>query len=259
MPDQVASWASDLFANPDLLAALVVGFFAQLLDGSLGMGFGVLSYTLLGGIGLDPKSVSATVNASKIFTGAAASFAHVREANVNRRMLASLAAGGVIGALIGSLILISFESDQLKIAVNVYLLLVGALILNRARRPPGDQAAPPRSGLIGLFGGILEAVAGIWGPFVTSSLVERGGAPRYVVGCSTIAETIVAVTVSGVLVGHLGLATVSQLAFGLIGGALLAAPLAARLTRRLPSGIAIICIGLLVIVTSLTRLAQQLA
>lgn len=252
------AWLADLASNPDLLAAVLVGFFAQLLDGTLGMGFGVLSYTLLGGIGLDPKSVSATVNASKIFTGAAASIAHLREANVSRRMLLGLIGGGVTGALAGSLMLISFQSDQLKLVVNLYLLLVGGLILHRARRPRHQPATPPRSGIIGLFGGILEALAGIWGPFVTSSLVERGGAPRYVVGSSTIAETIVAVTVTSVLVGHLGLAAVSQLALGLIGGALLAAPVSARLTRRLPSGLAVICIGLLVIVTSLTRLAQQL-
>ncbi len=249
---------ADLLGNPDILAAFVVGFFAQLLDGSLGMGFGVLSYTLLNGIGLDPKSVSATVNVSKIFTGSAASIAHVREGNVNKSMLLRLGIGGVVGAIIGSLILVSIQNDQLKIYVNIYLLAIGVLILYRARQPRSALAKRQHPTIIALFGGILEALAGIWGPFVTSSLVERGGTPRYVVGTSTIAETIVAVTVTTVLVGNLGLAAISQLALALIGGALLAAPIAAKLTKKLPTTIAIICIGLLVIVTSLTRLAQQL-
>lgn len=254
----MTEFLAELLANPNILAAFGVGFVAQLLDGSLGMGFGVLSYTLLNGIGLDPKSVSATVNASKIFTGSAASIAHLREGNVNKSMLLRLGAGGVAGALIGSLILISFHSDQLKIWVNIYLLAIGGLILYRARRPRTELAKRQHRTIIALFGGILEALAGIWGPFVTSSLVERGGTPRYVVGTSTIAETIVAVTVTTVLVGNLGLAAVSQLALGLIGGALLAAPIAARLTKKLPTTVATICIGILVIVTSLTRLAQQL-
>ncbi|WP_165768742.1 sulfite exporter TauE/SafE family protein [Sandarakinorhabdus cyanobacteriorum] len=252
------AWLADIISNPDILSAFVVGFFAQMLDGSLGMGFGVLSYTLLNGIGLDPKSVSATVNASKIFTGTAASIAHVREGNVNKSMLLRLGAGGVAGALIGSLILVSIHSDQLKIGVNIYLLAIGGLILYRARRPRAELAKRQHRTIIALFGGILEALAGIWGPFVTSSLVERGGTPRYVVGTSTIAETIVAVTVTTVLVGNLGFAAVSQLALGLIAGALIASPIAAKLTKKLPTSIAIICIGLLVIVTSLTRLAQQL-
>jgi uncharacterized protein len=249
---------ADLLANPNILAAFGVGFIAQLLDGSLGMGFGVLSYTLLNGIGLDPKSVSATVNASKIFTGAAASFSHVREKNVNKSMLLRLGIGGVAGALIGSILLVTIHSDQLKIYVNIYLLFVGAVILYRVYRPRQQLAKRQHRTIIGLFGGILEALAGIWGPFVTSSLVERGSSPRYVVGTSAVAETIVAVTVTTVLVGNLGFAAVSQLALGLISGALLAAPLAARLTKKLPTTVAIICIGLLVIVTSLTRLAQQL-
>lgn len=248
---------ADLLANPNILAAFAVGFAAQLLDGSLGMGFGVLSYTLLNGLGLDPKAVSATVNASKIFTGAAASLSHIRERNINKSMLLRLGLGGVAGALIGSLLLVSINSDQLKIYVNIYLLFVGIVILHRVYRPRKTMAKRQHRTIIGLLGGILEALAGIWGPFVTSSLVERGSSPRYVVGTSTIAETIVAVTVTTVLVGNLGFAAISKLALGLISGALLAAPLAARLTKKLPTTTAIIGIGLLVIVTSLTRLAQQ--
>ncbi len=252
---------TSLLAEPGFLAALAVGFVAQLLDGSLGMGFGVLSYTLLSSTGLDPRSVSATVNAAKIVTGAAASAAHVKEGNISGSSLWRLALGGIAGALIGSLILISVNGDQLKLFVNLYLLLVGILVLWRARRPRrsgAPETGKPRHVVIGLFGGILESLAGIWGPFVTSSLIERGGTPRYVVGASTVCETIVAVTVSLVLVGNLGLSAVSGLALGLVGGALVAAPFAARLTRTLPTGIAVICIGVLVIVTSLMRLAQQL-
>lgn len=254
MPD----WLAALAGNPDILAAVVVGFLAQLIDGSLGMGFGVLSYTLLSGAGLDPRSVSATVNTAKIFTGAAAAAAHVREGNIDRGSLVGLALGGVAGALVGSLLLIVASGEQLKLFVNIYLLLVGVMVLQRVRRPRQQAASHKRQFGIGLLGGLLEALAGIWGPFVTGNLIERGGTPRYVVGASTVCETIVAVTVSAVLIGNLGLASVSTLAVGLIGGALLAAPIAARLTRKLPSTVAIICIGLLVIVTSLTRLAQQL-
>ena len=231
-----------------------IGFVAQLLDGSIGMGFGLISYTVLINMGYPPAVVSASVNGAKLFTGTVSGVAHFRLKNIDWRMLRLVAGGGVVGALAGSLLLIKLPHDWLVPLINCYLIGVGIIILWRAGQSNITKASSLKTAVVGLAGGVLESLAGVWGPMVTSNLVAAGSNPRMVVGTVTVAEVFVAVVVFVILVGHLGFSELSTSALGLMAGALLAAPFAARLTKQLPRNVLMIAVGLLVIATSGYRL-----
>jgi uncharacterized protein len=248
-----------LLQEPQTWVFVGIGFVAQLFDGAIGMGFGAISSTVLGALGLPREVASASVNGAKILTGAASGIGHVALRNVDWRMLAVLASAGMLGGLLGSLLLTRHSGPLLGVFVSAYLVVVGIVIIRRA-----FGAAPPRVphakiGGVGLAGGFLEAMSGVWGPLVTSNLVAVGANPRYVVGTGSIAETFVAAVVFTVLVRHLGFEQLSVATIGLIVGALLATPIAARITRSLPRKPLMISVGVLVILLSLVRLGRDLS
>ncbi len=150
------------------------GFVAQLLDGSIGMGFGLISYTVLINMGYPPAVVSASVNGAKLFTGTVSGFAHFRLKNIDWRMLRLVAGGGVVGALAGSLLPIKLPHDWLVPLINCYLIGVGIVILWRAGQSNITKASSLKTGLVGLAGGVLESLAGVWRPMVTSNLIAAG-------------------------------------------------------------------------------------
>ena len=237
---------------------LAVGFVAQLCDGAIGMGFGAVSSTVLAAIGLPREVVSASVNGAKILTGATSGIGHIALRNVDWRMLAVLGSSGVLGGTLGSLLLTRHAGPLLGIFVSAYLIVVGMTIILRARGAPPPTVPHAKIGTVGLFGGFLEAMSGVWGPLVTSNLVAIGANPRYVVGTGSIAETFVACAVFAILVRHLGFEQLSLATLGLVGGALLATPIAARITRDLPRKPLMIAVGALVILLSCVRLARDL-
>jgi hypothetical protein len=237
---------------------VAIGFVAQLCDGAIGMGFGVISSTVLAAIGLPREVASASVNGAKLLTGTASGAAHVVLRNVDWRMLAVLASAGALGGIAGSLLLARHAGPVLGVLVSVYLIGVGLVILRRAFEAGGGEVGRVRVGGVGLAGGFLEAMSGVWGPLVTSKLVAFGAQPRYAVGTGNIAETFVAGVVFAVLVSHLGFAQLSTAMLGLIGGALLAVPLAALVARELPRRPLMIAVGVMVMVLSVIRLARDL-
>lgn len=240
------------------LMFVVIGFGAQLCDGALGMGFGVISSTVLTLIGLPRIVVSATVNTAKILTGTASTVSHLAYKNVQWRSLVILTVGGIAGALVGShLLLKSNSSHYIGPFISVYLIGVGIYIIWKASHVERLNITLPRIGIIGVAAGILEAVAGVWGPLATSNLVASGLAPRIAVGVGNVAETFVAVIVSATLVHELGFDKLSRAAVGLVIGALIASPLAARLTANLPKRRLAIGVGILVILSSTLRLFKE--
>lgn len=246
----------EFVTSPEFLLFAVVGFLAQLCDGALGMGFGVISSTVLASMGVEPKVVSASVNSAKIVTGSAATVSHLLYRNIDRTLLLSLGIGGVVGATIGVLVLTQLPTKWVQTTVSCYLICVGLIILSRFFRKVELTERPANPMAIGVAGGVLEAVAGVWGPLVTTSLVERGISPRLVVGSVSVAETIVAVAVSMLLISHMGFGSLSQNVLGLMAGALVAAPLGARLTRRMPARLLMAGVGIMVIASSLVRLSK---
>ena len=235
-----------------------IGFVAQLCDGALGMGFGVISSTVLTVIGLPREIVSATVNGAKIFTGAASSVSHLVYKNIQWPALAVLAIGGLLGGLSGAWLLTQGSNKYVGPIVSCYLIFVGVYIIWRASNVERLQITMPRTAGVGVAAGFLEAVAGVWGPLATSNLVAFGLPARIAVGVGNVAETIVAVAVFTVLVNHIGFDQLSRSAFGLVIGALVASPLAARLTAHLSKRRLTIGIGIMVIVSSLLRLARDI-
>jgi uncharacterized membrane protein YfcA len=234
-----------------------IGFVAQLCDGALGMGFGVISSTVLTLIGLPREIVSATVNGAKILTGTASSVSHLVYRNVRWVTLAYLATGGLIGGLIGAWLLTQGSNQYVGPIVSTYLIFVGIYIIWKTANIERLQITAPRTAGVGVAAGFLEAVAGVWGPLATSNLVAFGLPARIAVGVGNVAETIVAFAVFTVLVNHIGFDQLSRFAVGLVIGALIASPLAAKLTANLPKRRLAIGVGVMVIVSSVLRLVRE--
>ena len=245
------------FVDLYTLTFVVIGFVAQLCDGALGMGFGAISSTVLTVMNLPREIVSATVNGAKILTGTASSVSHLVYKNVQWRALALLAIGGILGGLAGSWMLTKGTVQYASQIVSSYLILVGIYIIWRASNTEKPNISASRITGVGIAAGFLEAVAGVWGPLATSNLVSSGLPARIAVGVGNVAETVVAVVVFTVLVNHVGFDQLSRSAVGLVIGALIASPLAARLTANLPKRRLTIGIGVMVIVSSALRLLRD--
>lgn len=247
-----------LLTEPQTWAFIAIGFVAQLFDGSLGMGFGAISSTVLAAIGVPREIASASVNGAKLFTGVVSGISHLAFRNVDWRLFVVLTLAGCLGGWIGATLMTRQASQWVGIGVSAYLLAVGAYIIWRAFHSPPLFITRTRIGGIGLAGGFLEAFSGVWGPLVTSNLVAHGANPRHAVGTGNLAETFVAVTVFFVLVRHIGFEQLSSAVVGLLIGALCAGPIGASFTRRLPRRALMIGVGVLVILMSILRLVRDL-
>jgi hypothetical protein len=230
--------------GPEFWLFAAVGFAAQLVDGALGMAYGVVSTTVLLANGVPPATASASVHAAKVFTGAASAVSHIAHRNVDWRLLVLLAAGGMLGGVVGTYLLTSVDGEQIKPFVVSWLGLMGLVILYRAwkgARPKPFSWKGPFP--LGLVGGFFDAVGGGgWGPVVTSTLLGSGADPRKAIGTTNAAEAFVAAAVSAAFLtalvsGHWETDDLAQhlwSVLGLIAGGVVAAPLAGWMTKVLP-------------------------
>lgn len=244
----------------DLLFFIAVGFAAQLVDGAIGMGYGLTGMTMLLSFGITPATASASVHAAEVFTTAASGLSHWRFGNVDRSLVRRLAIPGVIGGVVGAVVLVSAPQAPILVGISVYLFLMGAIILRKAFRK-GSTATPGgrQASALGLFGGFFDALGGGgWGPIVTSTLIGHGITPRLAIGSSIAAEFFVATAVSGSFIATIGLDLWPVIA-GLVAGGILAAPLAAWLTRRLPDRPLMTVVGVVIMVLSCRQLVLVVA
>lgn len=241
-------------------AFVAVGFVAQLIDGALGMAYGVCSSTFLLGLGVPPAVASGAVHTAKVFTNCASGLSHLALRNVDRRLFSGLVLPGVLGAVIGAAVATRVPGELLRPVVSVYLLGMGIRLIRTAVR--GRQSAAQSSrGLrrLGLVGGFCDAVGGGgWGPVVTSTLLVREVEPRLAVGSVNAAEFFVAVAAATVFAGTVGMDLWRAVA-GLVLGGLVAAPLAAGAVRRIPAQRLMLLVGAAVVLLSLRNLALWLA
>lgn len=245
----------------EILIAIAVGFFAQLIDGALGMAYGLTVSSVLLSTGVSPAVTSASVHTAEIFTTGASGFAHWRAGNVDRQLFVRLVIPGMIGGAIGALILTSVSGETLLPWVSGYLLVVGLVVLGKALRPRRGYAEPRKVLLapLGFFGGAIDAVGGGgWGPLVTSTLLGRGAAPRIIIGSVNLCEFFVASTVAATLVTSIGTSLWPIIA-GLVIGGVLAAPFAALVVRYLPSRVLMFAVGVVVVLLSAWRIFGSLA
>lgn len=240
---------------------LLVGFLAQLIDGAVGMAYGVISSSVLLAFGFPPAQVSATIHAAECFTTGASGASHLLHRNVDWRLFFRLAPAGVIGGVAGAYVLTGLNVDFIKAVVVAYLGLLGLFMLTRAVRGLKDEEPHLQHVVpLGIVGGFLDASGGGgWGPIVTSTLLGRGHTPRYVIGSVNAAEFVITVAISiaflaALLTGRFeiegGLMQGSAALGGLIVGGLFAAPLAGWVTKLAPARLLLAGAAILVIALS---------
>lgn len=243
-----------------LLAFAAVGFAAQIVDGALGMAFGVISNTLLLSLGVPPASASAGVHAVETFTTAVSGISHAVHRNVNWRLFFRLMIPGVIGGVLGAYVLSNVDATVAKPFILGYLVAIGIYLLYRGLRYPPQERHPTVVEPLGLVGGFLDAAGGGgWGPVVTSNLLVQGASPRTTVGTVNTAEFFLTATVSATFISQLGFAAVTLATAGLLIGGVLAAPFGALLAKRVPAKILLIMVGTILVLTSLFNLWKALA
>ena len=245
----------------DLLLFVSVGFAAQLIDGAIGMAYGVTSTTVLLAFGTPPAVASASVHVAEVFTTAASGVFHWRLGNVRWALVRQLAVPGMLGGTIGASVLAAAPSHLIRPVIAAYLAAVGCVILFKALRPLAKPR--PESTLstrwLGFCGGFVDAIGGGgWGPLVTSTLIGRGSKARFAIGSANAAEFFVTATTAGTFVLTIGVDLWPIIA-GLIVGGAAAAPLAAYATRRIPDRPMMLLVGSIVLLLSIRNLLQDLA
>ena len=245
-----------------VLAFAVAGGLAQLVDGTLGMGFGVTSATVLLMLGVAPATASAATHAAKLPTTLVSGLSHWRVGNVDPKVLVRVAVPGMLGGFLGAVVLTSISLESAKAWMSGLLLFFGAVIFARfglgVRLIPVPEKGETTRWLspIGLLGGFVDATGGGgWGPVVTPSLLTvTRHEPRKVVGTVSAAEFLVAVSVSAGFLTGLAHSDIPWLAVGgLVIGGVIVAPFAARLAGRLPHApMGTMVGGLIVLVNGIT-------
>ncbi len=246
----------------EFLIFTAVGFLAQIVDGALGMAYGVVSSTVLLAFGVPPSVASASVHAAEVFTTCASGASHAFHKNVQPSLFWRIAPAGVVGGVLGAYVLTSVDGDLLRPWIVAYLALMGLVILYKALLYPGTHGLKGRYIMpLGAVGGFVDAVGGGgWGPVVTSSLIGAGGNPRYVIGTVNAAEFLVTCAItstfvvaffsgswseSGDAISHLGAIA------GLIVGGLLAAPIAGYVVKIMPPRLLAGIVGIIVVALAL--------
>ncbi len=235
-----------------LLPFIAVGFAAQLVDGALGMAFGVISNTLLVAvIGLPPAVASQRVHIVECFTTATSGISHLLHGNIDKRLFLSLLIPGVTGGVLGAYVLTSLDADVVKPFVLLYLSCIGLYLLWRGVFYPPKIRQAKVIWPLGLLGGFLDAAGGGgWGPVVTSNLLVQGAEPRKVVGTVNSVEFFLTIAVSATFVYHLGIADVAGATLGLLIGGILGAPIGAWAAKHFPVKQMLILVGVVLTLTS---------
>ncbi len=239
--------------------AVMVGFFAQVVDGALGMAYGVTATTFLLATGATPGAASASVHIAEIFTTGVSGISHVKFGNVNKELFIRLLVPGILGGILGAVLVTQIDGTAFKPYISTYLLLLGIYILSKAFRPLRLRKDAPRHVVkLALFGGFVDAAGGGgWGPVVTSTLVSSGNDPRTTIGSVNFAEFFL--TLAGATVFTLLMETNTwSIIVGLVFGGLFAAPFAAVLCKKLHARTLLILVGTLIVIISSYNLYRSL-
>ncbi len=230
---------------------ILIGLGAQLVDGALGMAFGLVSSSILLGMGLPPAAVSASVHTAEIFTTGVSGASHAYFRNIDKRLFWRLTLSGALGGVIGAYVLTRLPGEAIRPFIYLYLLVLSVLILLRSfgRFVPKKQIR--RVPVLGFLAGLLDASGGGgWGPLATSTLLAGGGKARTTIGTVNAAEFVITLAVSLTFFLTIGLQHL-EIVLGLLIGGVLAAPLAAYLVRHVPERIVLTVVGVLVLCISL--------
>lgn len=245
---------TEVFTNKDFWMMVGVGFLAQMIDGALGMAYGVSCSSFLVSIGLSPAVASAAVHTAEVFTTASSGLSHLKMKNINKKLALSLILPGIIGAIAGSY-LISDESfgKMLKPYVAGYLILMGCVVIYKAFKLKhfinSGRVVP-----LAVSGGFLDAIGGGgWGPVVTSTLLSRGNNPRYTIGSVNLAEFFIAFASASTFIISLGTSNI-RVILALILGGVIASPFGALLVGRIKTKNLMLAVGILIVFVNIRTL-----
>ncbi len=261
-PQTILHTAVSIFNELDVnfLYFMLGGFIAQMIDGALGMAYGVSATTFLLSFGISPAVASMSVHASEIFTSGVSGLMHLKFGNVHNKLFKAIVIPGVVGAIIGAYLLTEFEnySHYIKPIVGTYTLFLGILIIVKVLRKEQKRKAVKRAGVLATIGGFLDSIGGGgWGPVVSSTLIASGKNPRLVVGSVNLAEFFVSLASSFTFLTIIGTGH-WQTILGLILGGVCAAPIAANLSRKLNIKAMMLLVGIVVIIVSLRIILMTL-
>ncbi|AYZ35678.1 ABC transporter permease [Chryseobacterium indologenes] len=244
---------------------LFAGFMAEIVAGSMGMGYGVICTTILLLLNVPPPVVSASIHSAESFTTAAGSFSHYKLGNVNKKMVLVLFPLAIVGSVIGALTLShygEYYAHIVKPIIACYTLYLGVNILRNAFKIKKSVQGKPRRRtnlrILGLVGGFIDSFAGGgWGPLVTGTLIKEGRIPRYVVGSSTVAKFLLTITSAITFIFTIGIHH-WNIVLGLLLGGVFTAPFSAMLTSKLPTKKMFVVVGIVVIAMSLVTIIKSL-
>jgi uncharacterized protein len=242
---------------------LLVGFFAEIVAGSMGMGYGVICTTILLILNVPPPVISASIHSAESFTSAAGSISHWQLGNVNKKLAKALAIPAIIGAVLGALALSYVGERYAKITkpfIAVYTMYLGIRILQNAfqKKETNQKKKPTKITVLGLIGGFIDSFGGGgWGPLVTGTFIKNGHTPRYVIGSSTFAKCILTVASAITFIFTIGIHHWNIVAGLLIGG-IITAPFSAMLTSKLPVKKMFVTVGVVVIAMSLITIYRAI-
>lgn len=240
----------------DFLLFICVGFAAQLVDGAIGMAYGLIGTSTLISVGIPPATASASIHAAEVFTSCVSGVSHWRLKNIDFTLVKRLAPAGMVGGAIGAYVLATNDSETLNVLIACYLLIMGIVVIRKGLRKFVENQNPPRHiPVLGFFGGLLDAMGGGgWGPIVNTSLIGRGTSPRMAIGSTSLSEFFVTATISCTFLFTIGL-ELWPIITGLIIGGVLAAPIAAYAAKHLPVRILMMLVGITIMVLSLRTIA----
>jgi len=238
---------------------LAIGFAAQMIDGALGMAFGVISTAAMLMIGMPPAQASALVHTAEIFTTGASAASHVYHRNVDWRLVIRLGIAGVVGAVLGAWVLSNVDAKFMRPFVFAYLFLMALYILLKAARIQTARDAPAGwTAPVGFVAGFLDASGGGgWGPVTTTTLVGSGHAPRQTVGSVNATEFFITVAAATTFFVELGQSPLQNLIPLIIGG-MIAAPFGGWVVKYVTARTLMVGVGLLILALSSWQVGRAL-
>lgn len=244
------------------ISALLIGIAAQMVDGALGMAYGVTATTFLLANGFSPAIASAAIHTSEVFTTGASGLSHWRMGNINKKLFRSLLFPGVIGGLVGVFLITNIDGNAIKPWISGYLLLMGFYVFIKAFKKfsiTNKEVKKRKIIPLALFGGFVDSIGGGgWGPVVTSNLLGSGHEPKKTIGSVNAAEFFLTISTATSFALLIGISYIEVIA-GLIVGGIIAAPIAAKITTKLPTKFLLIFVGALIMTLSAVNIYKYLS
>lgn len=256
----LAKGYSGLHFDRSFLLFIGIGFIAEIVDGALGMAYGISCTSLLMNFGIPAKLATASVHTSEIFTTGVSGLSHIKFNNIDKKLFFQIVITGCLGAVLGAYLISDFfDGNMIKPFVSSYLVILGIYILFKAfRKKTVEDKEVKYASVLAFFGGLLDTIGGGgWGPIVTTNLLSQGKNPRQAIGTVNTAEFFVTYFATAVFIFVLGVQHL-QIVLGLIIGGVIAAPFGAYIASKINQRFLLIAVGVLIIIVSLSTLVPLL-